>query len=93
MAPPTIAPADIAKFLKSESSLWIHKMFPSLKKFSWQDGYAAFTVSESNIPRLIRYIKNRCAATELNMTNDTLGMKLGHVATRLYSCMGLGSRR
>jgi REP-associated tyrosine transposase len=59
VAPPTIAPAEIAKFLKGESSLWIHKMFPGLKKFSWQDGYAAFTVSKSNIPNVISYIKNQ----------------------------------
>lgn len=59
MAPPTIAPCNIAKFLKGGSSLWIHDEFPWLRKFSWQDGYAAFTVSKSNIPDVVRYIKNQ----------------------------------
>ena len=59
VAPPTIAPFEIAKFLKGESSLWIHEEFPWLRKFSWQVGYAAFTVSKSKIPDVVRYIKNQ----------------------------------
>ncbi|HEX3253446.1 MAG TPA: IS200/IS605 family transposase [Pyrinomonadaceae bacterium] len=60
-APPTLAPSDIAKHLKGESSLWVHREFSGLKRFSWQDGYAAFTVSKSNLPRVVRYIKNQRA--------------------------------
>ena len=59
MAPPTIAPFQIAKVLKDESSLWIHQEFPWLKKFSWQVGYAAFTISKSAVPDVIRYIENQ----------------------------------
>ena len=58
-APPTIAPCQIAQFLKGGSSKWIHEEFSSLRTFSWQDGYGAFTVSKSNIPNLIRYIHNQ----------------------------------
>jgi len=59
MSPPTIAPCDIAKFLKGESSLWISEEFPWLKKFSWQVGYAAFTVSKARVPDVVRYIQNQ----------------------------------
>ena len=59
MAPPTIAPSDIAKHLKGESSLWIHREFFGLRRFSWQVGYAAFTVSKSNLETVISYIKNQ----------------------------------
>ena len=52
-APPTIAPAQIAQYLKGGSSKWIHSEFRSLRGFSWQDGYGAFTVSKSNIPEVI----------------------------------------
>ncbi len=58
-APPTIAPCQIAQFLKGGSSEWIHQQFPLLKKFGWQDGYAALTVSKSNIPAVIKYIQNQ----------------------------------
>jgi putative transposase len=58
-APPTIAPFQIAQFLKGESSKWIHEEFSKLRNFGWQDGYGAFTVSKSNIPKVIKYIQNQ----------------------------------
>ena len=58
-APPTLAPYQIAQFLKGESSKWIHEEFSTLRNFAWQDGYGAFTVSKSDIPRVIKYIQNQ----------------------------------
>ena len=58
LAPPTVAPFQLAQVLKGESSKWIHDEFARLKQFSWQDGYAAFTASRSNIPPVIAYIQN-----------------------------------
>jgi REP element-mobilizing transposase RayT len=58
-APPTIAPAQIAQYLKGDSSKWIHEEFRSLRKFGWQDGYGGFTVSKSNIPDVISYTQNQ----------------------------------
>src|SRR6267142_2389151 len=58
-APPTIAPFQIAQFLKGESSKWIHEEFTGMRSFAWQDGYGAFTVSKSNIPEVIAYIQNQ----------------------------------
>ena len=60
-APPTIAPCQIAQFLKGDSSKWIHEEFSALRNLGWQDGYAAFTVSKSDIPRVIKYIQNQRA--------------------------------
>src|SRR5437773_12394944 len=34
----------------------MHDVFPSLKEFSWQRGYGAFTVSHSNVEEVRRYI-------------------------------------
>ena len=58
-APPTIAPFQIAQFLKGDSSKWIHEEFSALRNFGWQDGYGAFTVSKSNIPAVLQYIQNQ----------------------------------
>lgn len=58
-APTTICPADIAKFIKGDSSFWIHREFNQLHNFAWQDGYGAFTVSKSHVPKVIEYIKNQ----------------------------------
>jgi len=57
-APPTIAPFQIAQYLKGDSSKWIHKEFLALRNFRWQDGYGAFTVNK-NIPEVISYIQNQ----------------------------------
>src|SRR5437867_675686 len=56
---PTILVSRMLQLLKGGSSLWIHETFPSLRGFAWQDGYGAFTVSKSNIPQVIEYIKNQ----------------------------------
>jgi putative transposase len=59
MAPPTYAPSQIAQYLKGESSKWIHEEFPKMCGFEWQDGYGGFTVSKSQVPEVIEYIKNQ----------------------------------
>jgi len=38
-APAIIAPAQIAQYLKGDSSKWIHDQFRNLRGFSWQDGW------------------------------------------------------
>jgi putative transposase len=59
MAPPTIAPFEIAKYLKGESSKWIRETFSELCRFAWQDGYAGFTVSKSNVSEVVKYIQGQ----------------------------------
>ena len=59
MAKPIHAPSDIAKWVKSDSSKWIHEEFANLGSFAWQDGFGAFTVSRSKVPDVIEYIKNQ----------------------------------
>jgi putative transposase len=59
MAPATLSPSEIAKYIKGDSSKWMHQEFPELGGFAWQDGYGAFTVSKSNLPDVIRYIENQ----------------------------------
>lgn len=59
LSPTTIAPSQIAQFLKGESSKWIHEEFPKLQKFGWQDGYGIFSVSKKFVPKVVEYIKNQ----------------------------------
>jgi REP element-mobilizing transposase RayT len=42
--------------IKSNSSRWANKNVPT---FAWQQGYAAFSVSASVIPAVVRYIENQ----------------------------------
>ena len=52
----TRAVSDVLRDLKANASGWMHEVFPSLKNFSWQRGYGAFTVSHSNVESVRRYI-------------------------------------
>ena len=45
--------------LKASSSLWIHKNFPHLADFAWQEGYGSFSVSYSSIDQVKTYIQNQ----------------------------------
>lgn len=59
MAKPKFAPSQIVQWLKGESSRWIHETFSELRSFEWQDGYGVFSVSKSNVPAVVEYIKNQ----------------------------------
>jgi len=56
---PTISVADAMRVIKTNSSRWVHRKWPSKRSFGWQDGYAVFTVSQSNLRRVFEYIKNQ----------------------------------
>jgi REP element-mobilizing transposase RayT len=45
--------------IKANSSKWANETHPRARKFGWQDGFAAFTVSESQAARVRRYIRNQ----------------------------------
>lgn len=57
---PAIMPiAKAVQLLKGGSSKWIHDTFPTMREFAWQEGYAAFTVSVSNVEDTRRYIESQ----------------------------------
>jgi len=56
---PTVAVADFLRDVKSVSSGWMHREFPRLRDVTWQDGYAAFSVSASATPAVVDYIQNQ----------------------------------
>ena len=51
-----ISVSDFLRDLKSYSSKWVHKEFPGLQAFGWQDGYGAFSVSRSKLAEVEDYI-------------------------------------
>ena len=53
---PDRALSDVLRDLKANATGWMHEVFPSLKHFCWQRGYGAFTVSQSNVEEVRRYI-------------------------------------
>ena len=53
---PKTALADMVRAVKANSSRWIHETFPVHAGFAWQSGYAAFSVSHSDLERVRGYI-------------------------------------
>ncbi|HEY2973187.1 MAG TPA: transposase [Pyrinomonadaceae bacterium] len=51
--------AKAVQLIKGGSSKWINDNFPGPKKFEWQEGYGAFSVSVSQVPKTIAYINNQ----------------------------------
>ena len=55
----TITVAEMFEKIKSSSSGWIKSKGPKFRDFYWQSGYGAFSVSESRVPDVRKYIENQ----------------------------------
>ena len=51
--------ASIVWAIKRSSSKWVKGQGLNLRKFHWQEGYGAFSVSQSDVERVQRYILNQ----------------------------------
>lgn len=51
--------SELMKIVKMESSKWINENKLTLGKFSWQEGYSAFSYSKSQLPAVLNYIENQ----------------------------------
>ena len=57
--PRTLSIADLMAKVKANSSGWVKDRWPNLRRFGWQTGYAAFSVSKSHVEQVKRYIRNQ----------------------------------
>jgi putative transposase len=58
---PQKAIMDVIKQVKGGSSHWVNEQNIIADKFSWQTGYGAYSVSESQVEKVFQYIKNQKA--------------------------------
>jgi REP element-mobilizing transposase RayT len=56
---PKTAVTDIIKQVKGNTSHWVNGQNLMHDKFAWQTGYAAYSVSESQVEKVFQYIKNQ----------------------------------
>jgi len=54
--PPILTLAKVVGTIKANSSRWASEQG---HKFAWQQGYGAFSVSASLLPKVVRYIRNQ----------------------------------
>lgn len=53
--------AEVIKQIKGSSSHFINQQNLVAEKFAWQTGYAAYSVSESVVEKVVEYIRNQKA--------------------------------
>ena len=51
-----LALSPLIREIKKSSSKWIKSKGPAFHRFGWQDGYGAFSIGQSAVADLIRYI-------------------------------------
>ena len=56
---PTQSISDLLQDIKGNSSKWINEKHLVNGRFSWQEGYGAFSYRKEDIPVLIKYIDNQ----------------------------------
>ena len=56
---PSVSVSEVLNKIKTNSSKWLNDHKMGMRKFGWQEGYAAFSVSESQVPKLVAYIRNQ----------------------------------
>jgi len=56
---PTQSLSDLMQDIKGDSSLWINKKRLIRGKFSWQEGYGAFSYGKSQIDSVVKYIQQQ----------------------------------
>ncbi len=56
---PIMAVIDSIKQVKGNTGHWVNEQNLIPEKFAWQTGYAAFSVSESQVDRVHNYIANQ----------------------------------
>ena len=56
---PAVSISDIVRDIKANSSKWINEQNWIKGKFSWQEGFGAFSYSKSQIDAVVKYILNQ----------------------------------
>jgi REP element-mobilizing transposase RayT len=57
--PRTLTVGKLLEEIKKSLSAWIKNQEPKCKEFAWQTGYGAFSLGQSQIDSLIRYISRQ----------------------------------
>ncbi len=65
-----MALSDYVRTIKANSSKWMKSLGTEYANFSWQEGYGAFSVSESMKDAVINYIKHQKEHHQRRSAND-----------------------
>jgi putative transposase len=69
--------AEALRVIKSNSSLWVHDTWHRAA-FAWQAGYGAFSVSQSNVPAVLNYIRNQEHHRKISFQEEFIAFLKAH---------------
>jgi REP element-mobilizing transposase RayT len=55
----SVSLSEMIRLIKGRSSHWMNERPEVVNRFGWQNGYGAFSVSESQVPTVRRYIRTQ----------------------------------
>ena len=56
---PELSIVEFVRTVKANASRWVHDTFAEQGDFAWQEGYSAFSVSQSVVGKVIEYIRGQ----------------------------------
>ncbi len=56
---PELSIVEFVRTVKANASRWVHDTFTEQGDFAWQEGYSAFSVSQSVVGKVIEYIRGQ----------------------------------
>ena len=74
---PAESVSDLVKTLKVETSKWMHDTV-GIRGFAWQNGFAAFSYSQSLLPQVEKYIANQKAHHRVHTFKEKLCTMFNH---------------
>jgi REP element-mobilizing transposase RayT len=73
--PTSVCVADFVRRVKANSSKWMNEQATN-GKFGWQNGYGAFSISQSVVSSVAQYVRNQERHHRLRSFEDELKMLL-----------------
>lgn len=55
----TLSISELIGDIKRDSSVWIKKQDSQFSNFHWQEGYGAFSIGQTQVNEVIKYISNQ----------------------------------
>jgi REP element-mobilizing transposase RayT len=84
--PPKVALSDLMRAVKAGSSKWMNDNVARNREFDWQDGFGAFSVSHSLMPRVGEYVKNQAEHHRKKSFRDEFILLLKRLITTSAIC-------
>ena len=77
--PASMPVSKALQLIKGGSSKWVHDTFPEHRLFGWQVKYGSFSVSVSQLDKIVEYIRNQAAHHQkLTFTEEFIALLKKH---------------